>query len=124
MLWSDYVNSFVYQLVGLVLQASQAHNIAIEGCAKYNVPSGNITLTGTGNPSSPTLTSYSLTAIIGADDFVDSNATMTDLFDTIVDVTQQITPTCAFLRDILASALSADLLLLPIKSAPYGISGA
>ena len=106
MMWSDAVNGFVYQFVGLVLQTSQAHNIAIEGCAKYNVPSGNITLTGTENPSSPTLTSYSLAAIVGADDFVDSNATMTDLFDAIVNVTRQITPTCAFPRDILASALS------------------
>ena len=103
-MWSDYVNSLVYQFVGLVLQASQAHNIAIEGCAKYNVPSGNITLTGTGNPSSPTLTSYSLAAIIGADDFVDPNATMTDLFDTIVNVTRQVTPTCASPHDILICA--------------------
>jgi len=105
-MWSDYVNGVVYQFVGLVLQASQVHNIAIEGCAKYNAPSGNVTLTGTGSPSSPTLTSYSLAAIIGADDFVDSNATMKDLFDTIVNVTRQITPTCAFPRDIFASALS------------------
>ena len=92
--WSNDVNTDVYASVALVLQASKALNITIPGCEKYNVPTGNITLNGSNSP--PTLVSYSAEAITGADDFVDSGATIKDVFDVIVDITRDITPTCTF----------------------------
>lgn len=91
------MNGYVYQFVAFVLQASQARGIAIEGGAKYNVPSGNVTVTETGNPPSSDLTSYTMDATIGADDFNDDNVTIAGLFDIVVDFTRQVTPTCAFL---------------------------
>ena len=98
MTWSDSVNGFIYQFVALVLQAAQAHNVTTNGGVKYNVPSGNITIDGTGNSSSPSLTSYSTAAIIGADDFDDEDITLTEAFDIIVNITRQVTPTCTFLN--------------------------
>ena len=95
------MNGYVYQFVALVLQAAQAHNITIDGVANYNVPPGNITTDGTGNPSPPSLTSYTITAIIGADDFNDDNTTLNEVFDVIVNITRQVTPTCASLNDLL-----------------------
>jgi len=85
------VNTDIYAFVALVLQASKALNITIPGCEKYNVPTGNITLTGSNSP--PTLVSYSPEAITGSDDFVDGDATIKDVFDVIVDITRDITPT-------------------------------
>ena len=102
MTWSETVNGYLYQFVGFILQAARAHNITIEGCDKYNVPSGNITVDQAGNPSSGDLTSYSGTAIFGADNYIDPNATITDLFDIAVDVTRRITPTCASRGDSFA----------------------
>ena len=101
-MWSDYVNGEIYQFVAFVLQASKAHNITIDGGDKFDVPSGNFTGQEMGN-SSPNLTSYSTPAIIGADDFNDDNTTVTDLFDIIVNVTRQVTPTCAFPSSPLSS---------------------
>lgn len=97
MMWSDYVNGEIYQFVAFVLQASQAHNITIDGGAKYNVPSGSIVINGMGKTSTPNLTSYATAAIIGADDFNDDNTTLDGLFDIIVNTTRQVTPSCMFL---------------------------
>lgn len=97
MMWSEYVNGYVYQFVASVLRASQAHNITIDGGVKYNVPSGSIVIDGIGNSSPPALTSYTTTAIIGADDFDDDDTTLSEVFDIFVNVTRQITPTCTFL---------------------------
>ena len=99
--WSKSVNSYVYQFLGLVLQASRAYNVTIDGGAKYNVPSGEFTidqsiLSELGVTSSPNLTSYTIAAISGADDFNDDNATIRDVFDTIVSVTREVTPSCKF----------------------------
>jgi hypothetical protein len=101
MTWSDRLNGDIYRFVAFILQASQAHGITIGGSDKYNVPSGNVTVDETGNePPTSTLTSYTTTAIIGADDFNDDNTTVTDLFDIIVGVTRQVTPTCTFASDL------------------------
>jgi hypothetical protein len=93
MIWSDSVNGFLYEFVALVLQASQAHNITIPGCPKYNVPSGNITLDDTIAVSYPNKTSYSDAAIAGVDNFNDDNTTIREIFDVVVEVTRELTPT-------------------------------
>jgi hypothetical protein len=92
--WSDYVNGDLYQFAGLILQAAEAHNITVGGGSKYNVPSGNLTLPSV--PVTQNLTSYSLSAIAGADNLDDDSVTVRDVFDTIVDITREITPTCEF----------------------------
>ena len=96
-IWSQEVNTDLYSFVALVLQAAQALNIHIPGGRKYNVPTGNFTIssdiTGT---STPTLTSYSGVAIAGADDFADGSVTIEDIFDIIVRNTREVTPTCEF----------------------------
>ena len=68
MIWSDYVNGYIYQFVVFTLQAAQTHNITIDRGVEYNLPSGNITVDEIGNSSSPNLTSYSTAAAIGMDD--------------------------------------------------------
>lgn len=93
------MNSYVYQVVGSVLQAAHVHNITVPGGDKYNVPSGNFTVDSPapiGANSATGLTSYTMTAIAGADDFVDSEMTIKDLFDIIVNNTRCVTPTCKF----------------------------
>lgn len=90
------MNTDVYAFVALVLQASKALNITILGCEKYNIPTGNITLNDSGSNSPPTLVSYTSEAIVGADDFVDSGVTIKDVFDVIVSITRDTTPTCTF----------------------------
>ena len=91
------MNTDLYSIVALVLQATQALNITVPGGRKYNVPTGNFTLssniTGT---STPALTSYSPVAIAGADDFADGSVTIKDIFDIIVSNTREVTPTCEF----------------------------
>ena len=99
------MNGPIYEYVAFILQASKAHNVTIDGGAKYNVPSGEVTIektifgsfsNRTGDDSSQNLTSYALTAISGADDFDDDNTTIRDLFDIIVNNTREISPTCKF----------------------------
>ena len=94
--WSSEVNTDFYELVAFVLQASQELNITVPGGKKYNVPTENITIGPNGGTSVPTLTSYSPVAIVGADDFVDSGVTIKDVFDIVVNVTREVTPTCRF----------------------------
>ena len=93
--WSQDVNGYIYETAALVLKAAQAHNVTIPGGKKYNVPSGNITIDNDAAPN-PNLTSYSTVAISGADDFRDNNTEIKVLFDTIVEITRDITPTCQF----------------------------
>ena len=95
--WSESVNGFLYEYVALVLQASQAYNVTIPGCGKYNVPSGNITIDDTVENYYPTRVSYSQSAIVGADNFNDANTTIRDVFDIFVGNTRELTPTCTFL---------------------------
>lgn len=93
--WSLFANTYFYDFVGYVLQTAQAHNITIDGGAKYNVLPGNFTIIeGTGDAQN--LASYALTAISGADDFSDDDTTVKDLFDAIVSTTREVTPTCKF----------------------------
>ena len=101
MAWSDSVNGYIYQFVAFVLQAAQTHNITIDGGAKYNVPSGKITIDEIEIPSPLNDTSYTTAAVIGADDFNDENTTVKDLFDLIVNTTRQVTPTRAFPSSLL-----------------------
>ena len=89
------MNTDIYELVAFILQASQELNITVPGGKKYNIPTESVII-NTGGTSPPTLTSYSTAAIIGADDFVDSGVTINSVFDTIVNVTREITPTCRF----------------------------
>ena len=96
------MNTYVYDVVALVLQSAQAHNITVPGGDKYSVPSENIT-----DPIPPTLlgsdpvsnlTDYSPAAITGADDFRNNQTTIKDIFDIIVQTTREITPTCMFVN--------------------------
>jgi hypothetical protein len=89
------VNGDIYKFVGLILQSAEAHNITIGGGIKYNIPSGNFTFE-TGPTPPQNRTSYALAAIVGADNFNDDNVTIRDVFDIIVDVTREVTPTCEF----------------------------
>ena len=112
MTWSDSVNGFLYEFVALVLQASQAHDITIPGCAKYNVPSGKITIDDTVATYYPNKTSYTQEAIAGADDFNDGDTTIRDIFDIIVENTREVTPT----GESLSSARVFILLTYPRSS--------
>jgi hypothetical protein len=94
--WSEIVNTVIYDGVALILQAAQALNIPPPEGHKYNVPSGNISPNVTGDEPPPTLTSYSQAAIAGADNFMDSDVTIKDVFDVIVSTTREVTPTCRF----------------------------
>ena len=85
--------------MGFVLQTSRAHNVTVNGGAKYNLPPGEFTidqsfLSEIGVTSSPSLTSYTAAAIAGADDFNDDDTSIRDVFDIIVSVTREITPSC------------------------------
>ena len=95
MLWSQNVNGFVYEIVVLILQTARVHNVTIPGRKKYSVPSGNITIDNDA-ASTPTLSPYSIVAITGADRFRDDNTRVKDIFDTFVEITRDITPTCEF----------------------------
>lgn len=90
------MNGFLYQYVALAMQASQVYNVTIPGGRKYNVPSGNITFDDSIEADYPNQFSYSTEAIAGADDFMDGNTTVRDIFDLIVENTREVTPTCAF----------------------------
>ena len=97
--WSEYVNGWLYQAVGFILQTARANNITVPCNRKYNVPSGNITVgpppsPPLGPPPIPGLTPYTMVAIPGADDFSDNKTTIKDIFDAIVDTTREVTPTC------------------------------
>ena len=106
------MNGFLYDFVGLLLQASQAHNVAVPGGRKYNVPSENITIDDTIITSFPNVTSYALAAISGADDFNDGNTTIRDIFDIIVENTREVTPTCK------SSIIHSYMFILPIFLQP------
>jgi len=88
------MNRGVYQIAALVLQAAETYNVThtIGGGRKYNVPSENITFDDP--PLYLPSFNYSPSAIAGADDFSDDDATIEDLFDLIVSVTREVTPTC------------------------------
>lgn len=90
------MNTYIYQTVAIVLQISQAHNITVPGGHTYNIPSGNITLTPPNTGPASNLTSYSIAAITGADDFTDNQTTIKDIFDTLVQDTRELTPSCMF----------------------------
>ena len=114
------MNGFLYGYVALVLQASQAHNITVPGCHKYNVPTGNITIDDTLETSSPNRTSYTTEAIAGADDINDGSATIRDVFDGIVEITREVTPTC---KSLLSRSLCSSADPSPAKSEPCGARG-
>ena len=95
------MNGEVYQLVGSILQLAEAHNVTVGGGSKYNVPSEKLTvkrslLSVAGPAPSQNLTSYTTAAITGADNFNDDNVTVKNVFDVIVDITREVTPTCEF----------------------------
>jgi len=100
-MWSQSVNGYIYQFVALVLQTAQANNVTVPGGDTYNFPSVNITdpTEGVDPGTTPVsnLTSYTTAAIIGADDFSNGKTTINDVFDMIVQVTRNVTPTCMFL---------------------------
>jgi hypothetical protein len=89
------VNTDAYQIVALILQIAQAHNVTVPGGHQYNVPSENIT-SPTLPAQLPPQISYSTAAITGADDFNDGETTIKDLFDITVQITREVTPTCMF----------------------------
>ena len=119
------MNTDVYQTIAIVLQIAQAHNVTVPGGAKYNVPSGIIPTdpawSTSGAGPAPNLTSYSTVAITGADDFRDGQTTVKDMFDTFVQITREITPTCMF--STAASYLFVSLTPLSHKSEPSGLVG-
>ena len=120
------MNTYLYEVVALVLQSAQAHNITFPEGEKYNVPSENITdptppaVPGTGPVSN--LTAYSMEAIAGADDFRDNQTTIKDIFDIIVQTTREITPTGMLSNHCLVSVRLADP-VFRIKSGPCGLLG-
>lgn len=109
------MNTDVYEFVALALQAAQLLNITPPVWQKYNVPSGNNTISTLGNPP-PTLTSYSQVAIAGADSFFDAGVTIKDVFDVIVSNTRDITPTCEFSTPSSSYLLTTILLTRPQSS--------
>ena len=116
------MNNDIYPLVALILQTAQAYNITIDGGAKYNVPStvDMSFLNDIGAAAPENLTSYSLDAIAGADILVDDSVTIKDVFDVIVNITREVTPTCGS-----STVRSYPLVLLTYrtKSEPSGILG-
>ena len=119
-LWGSFTNTYLYEGVGYILQAAQAHNITIDGGAKYNIPSKAFTINeGTGDTSQNS-TSYAMTAISGADDFNDNNARIKDVFDIVVNTTREVTPTCKLL--FFAHGIRPAYMIL-IKSEPSGLLG-
>ena len=93
------MNGDIYQFVALLLQTAQAHNVTIDGSAKYNVPSVKPAIDKSflseADAAPPvTLVSYTSAAIAGADNFNDDDVTIEDVFDTIVNVTREVSPTC------------------------------
>ena len=95
------MNNWLYQAVASILQSARANNITVPCNRKYNVPPGNITVgppppPPLGPPPIPGLTSYTMVAIPGADDFNDNKTTIKDVFDAIVSTTREVTPTCMF----------------------------
>ena len=99
--WNLYANGYIYDFVGFVLQASKTYNITIDGGDKYHVPPEEIAIDtpsmgGAGNTSSQNLTSYTMAAIAGVDNFSDKTLTIKEVFDIIVDTTREVTPTCRF----------------------------
>ena len=102
-LWSTAINGDVYQLLVVLAQIAQAHNVTVSGGARYTVPSVEISLdktflsnSGAAPAPAPNLTSYSSVAISGADNFNDDGVTIKDVFDTIVDVTRDVSSACEF----------------------------
>ena len=121
-MWSESANGDIYQVVCLILQAAEAHNITVGGGSKYNVPSGDFTTNLPNVPAtSQNLTSYALAAIAGADNFNDDNVIARDVFDIIVDVTREVTPTCEF--PIVRPYLRTPPTHPQIKSEPCGLLG-
>ena len=96
--WAEHVNNEIYQLVGLILQTAAAHNVTLGGDVGFDVPSERFALDKSrvgGNGAAPgALKSYSTAAIAGADNFSDDGATISDVFDLIVENTRKVTPTC------------------------------
>ena len=97
------MNGPLYEFATFILQTAKAHNVTIDGGEKYHVPSNKVTVDQTtfgsfsamtGRDTSQNLTSYSMTAISGADDFEDDNETIKDLFDIVVSNTREVSPTC------------------------------
>jgi len=124
--WSGFVNGFIYQFAGFILQTSQARNVTIDGADKYIVPSGDFTISesllrGIGALPPPNLTSYTPLAIGGADNFNDGDVTIKDVFDIIVKTTREVTPTCK------SPAVSVHIYSFTdpsrIKSEPSGVLG-
>ena len=99
--WSEAVNTEIYPAVVAIIQIAQANNFTIGGDARYNVPSGKVDLgkaflRGASAAAPPPLTSYSITAINGADKFNDDAVVIKDVFDVVVSNTRDITATCTF----------------------------
>jgi len=90
------VNEVTYNFVASVLQTSQAHNVTIDGGDKYNVPSEEAIIDESIFGPGQSLTSHALEAISGADNFNDDNTTIREVFDSLVNNTREVTPTCEF----------------------------
>ena len=89
------MNDVTYNFVASILQTSQAHNVTIDGGDKYNIPSEEVTIDESiFAPQS--LISHALEAISGADNFNDDNTTIREVFDSLVNNTREVTPTCEF----------------------------
>ena len=91
------MNGMFYSTAVYILQLAQTHNVAVPGGRRYNTPSENIANPISPNDiSPPNLNSYTGVAIPGADDVGDSKMTIRDIFDFIVDLTRDVSPTCEF----------------------------
>jgi hypothetical protein len=94
--WSKFANEQAFPVIVSILQAAQALNITYSNNRTYDIPSGTTKFSVFGSNPAQNLTDHAFDAIVGADDFVDTenNVVMKDVLDEIVNITQNITPTC------------------------------
>ena len=102
-LWSYFANEQAFALLVSIFQAAQAFNIPYN--TTYHIPSGTVDFdaslfksgtAGFGSNPVQNLTNHAFEAIVGADDWLDTenHVVMGDVLDEIVYTTQNVTPTC------------------------------
>jgi len=97
--WSAFANETLYPFIAGIFQFAQAHNVSLsdDKSVVYHLPSQAIEFDPSlmwDGPPPGSLRSFAFDAIIGADSRDDEGVTMKDVFDVIVNTTQNITPSC------------------------------
>jgi pimeloyl-ACP methyl ester carboxylesterase len=96
--WAEHCNGDVYDLIRDIHKIARANNVTLEGGPVINIPpetsnTGRSLLRRISGRAPGALVSYSSAAIAGADNFNDASATVSNVFDMIVENTRDITPT-------------------------------